>query len=219
VTVGLLAAPIAARASGQWDSLLAPESACPGQSDASLQPAARAQVMVCMHNWARAQEGLQPLGLSKPLRVSSSRKARDIRRCQQFSHEACGRNPFYWFRRVGFLRGSYGAGENLATGPAATWTVRETMSHWLNSDEHRSVLLMPSFNEVGISEVTGRLEGQRGMAIWVAHFGYHHAARAAAGIVVDGIYSQLAEPTSSSYGMETAANAVDAIRSAIYLDP
>jgi uncharacterized protein YkwD len=219
VTVALLATPAAASASGQWDSLLAPESACPGQSDSSLQPAARTQAMVCMHNWARAQEGLPALSIAKPLLVSSSRKARDIRRCQQFSHEACGRNPFYWFKRVGFLRGSYGAGENLAAGPAATWTVRETMSHWLNSDIHRSVLLMPSFNEVGISEVTGRLQGHGGMAIWVAHFGYHHAARAATGSVVDGVYSQLVEPTSSSYGTETAANAVDAVRSAIYLAP
>jgi uncharacterized protein YkwD len=214
----ILAAPTGASASGQWDFLLAPESACPGQSDSSLSQAARGQVMVCMYNWARAQEGLPPLVVVKQLRISSTRKARDIRRCQQFSHEACGRNTFYWFRRVGFMRGSFGAGEILANGPAATWTARETMSEWLASDEHRPVILMPSFNEVGVSEVTGRLQGRTGMAIWVAHFGYHRHAQSAASSGGN-VYSQLVETLSSSYGTETGANPVPALGSALYVAP
>ena len=194
-----LALPAGAGASESWGSLLAPPSACPDQSDVSLLPGARARAMVCMYNWARAQEGLPPLVLSSQLRASSLRKARDIRRCRQFSHYACGRSPFYWIRRVGFMRGTFGAGEILANGPAATWTVRETMSQWLASDEHRPVILSPSFTEVGVSEVTGRLDGQSGTAIWVAHFGYHRAAGASTRGVVGSLYSKLAETLSSSY--------------------
>ena len=169
-----LLAPATASASGSWDSLLAPESACPGQSDASLPAVTQVQTMVCMHRWARAQEGLSGIHVSKQLRASSARKARDIRRCQDFRHDACGRDAFYWFKRVGFMRGSFGAGENLELGNADAATVRGAMSAWLNSDEHRTVLLTPSFDDVGISVVSGTFKGYSNVAIWVAHFGYHH---------------------------------------------
>ena len=171
---GLLMIPATASASGSWDSLLAPESACPGQSDASLPDATQVHTMVCMHRWARAQQGLSGLHISKQLRSSSARKARDIRRCQDFSHDACGRDAFYWFKKVGFFRGSWGAGENLEFGNGEAGTVRGAMSAWLNSDEHRSVLLTPSFNDIGISVVTDKFMGYSGVSIWVAHFGYHH---------------------------------------------
>lgn len=170
----MLVAPAGAAASGPWDSLLAPESACPGQTNASLPVAQQVRTMVCMHRWARAREGLGGLHVSKQLRASSGRKARDIKRCQQFSHNACGRNAFYWFKRVGFLHGTYGAGENLALGSGYAATVRGTMSDWLNSDEHRTILLSPSFDDIGVSVVSGKFQGHSGVAIWVAHFGYHH---------------------------------------------
>jgi uncharacterized protein YkwD len=168
-----LVAPATASASGSWDNLLAPESACPGQSNPASSIRAQEQTMVCMHNWAREQQGLRPLRDTKQLRVSSHRKAKDIKHCRQFSHEACGRNAFYWFHRVGFMRGHYGAGENLAFGSGPLGTVRDTMSAWLNSSIHRSVMLTPSFDDVGISVVRGKLGGGH-VDIWVAHFGYHH---------------------------------------------
>lgn len=173
VAGALLATPAVANASGSWDSLLAPESACPDQSDASLPAAAQERTMICMHRWARAREGLSGLHVSKRLRSSSRRKARDIRRCHDFSHYACGRDAFYWFKRVGFLRGTYGAGENLELGSGEAATVRGAMSAWLNSDEHRAVLLGPRFDDIGISVVSGKFKGYRGVAVWVAHFGYH----------------------------------------------
>lgn len=174
VTCAILLAPAAASASGPWDNLLAPESACPGQTDRSLPAGAQERTMVCMHNWVRTEKGLKPLHSAKRLRSSSNKKARDIRHCRQFSHEACGRDAFYWFRRVGFMRGTWGAGENLAYGQGNLGTVRDMMSAWLNSDVHRSVLLTPNFDDVGISVLDGRFHGHRGVAIWVAHFGYHH---------------------------------------------
>src|SRR3954454_24691938 len=116
VVAGALLISPAAASAGQWDSLIAPEAACPGQSDPSMPAAAQEQTMLCMHAYARAHAGVRPLRVSKELRSSSIRKARDIRHCHQFSHDACGRAPFYWVRRVGFERGSWGAGENLALG-------------------------------------------------------------------------------------------------------
>jgi uncharacterized protein YkwD len=170
----LLVVPAPASASGSPDPLLAPESACPGQSDASLPAAVQENAMVCMHRWARAQEHLSGLRVSKQLRTSSARKAQDITRCGQFSHEACGRDPFYWESRVGFFRGTYGAGENLALTYGDDTTVRGAMDLWLHSPEHRRNLLSPSYREIGVALITGRFDGNDGAHIWVAHFGYHH---------------------------------------------
>jgi uncharacterized protein YkwD len=169
----MLALPTGAAASGPWDNLLAPESACPGQDDPSASAEAQEQIMLCMHNYARAASGLSPLRSVKPLRVSSDHKAKDLRSCDQFSHEACGRNIFFWLRKVGFMRGTYGVGENLAWGTGPLGTVHTIMSNWLNSDAHRTILLTPSYQDVGISLAQGRFRGFNGAEIWVAHFGYH----------------------------------------------
>jgi uncharacterized protein YkwD len=166
--------PASASASASWDRLLAPESACPGQSDGSLPRPIQVQSMICMHNWARSQEHLSALSVSRQLRASSNRKAHDIKRCGEFSHSACGRNAFYWEQRFGFFRGTYGAGENLALTYGADTTVRGTMDLWLNSTEHRQNLLMPRYRDVGMALVTGTFHGSRGAHIWVAQFGYHH---------------------------------------------
>lgn len=165
--------PATAAASGPWDSLLAPESACPGQSEASAPGGVQELTMLCMHNYARAASGLVPVIASKQLRVSSARKAKDMKSCNDFSHEACGRSAFYWLRKVGFMRGTYGAGENLAFGSGALGSVRTIMSNWLNSDEHRTILLMPAYREIGIGMAEGKFLGHGGTQIWVAHLGYH----------------------------------------------
>jgi uncharacterized protein YkwD len=169
----LLAVPASASASGPWDSLLAPESACPGQTSQSTPPDAQVQTALCLLNYARTQQGLPSLTVASRLRASSLHKARDIRRCGQFSHEACGRDAFYWVRKVGYLKGNAGAGEILAAGSREVGTPRGTMINWLNSDEHRGILLTPRFVQVGISVVSGRLRSVSGTSeIWVAHFGY-----------------------------------------------
>ena len=129
--------------------------------------------MVCLHRYARASEGLPTLSISRKLKRSSAGKARDIERCQQFSHRTCGRGAFYWFRKVGFLQHASGAAENLALGNGEAATARGTMSDWLNSDGHRAVLLAPEYDLVGISVISGAFRGYRGVAIWVAHFGSH----------------------------------------------
>jgi uncharacterized protein YkwD len=170
----LLVTPAVATAADEPDKLLAPESACPGQSDRSLPHSVQTATMVCMHQYARAQAGLQQFHGSKKLRTSSSRKARDVMRCKQFSHTACGRDAFYWFRRVGFMKGNFGVGENLVLGSGDGGTVRSAMNGWLHSDPHRSILLTASFDRLGIGLVTGEFHGFKGTAVWVAHFGYQH---------------------------------------------
>jgi uncharacterized protein YkwD len=128
--------------------------------------------MVCMLSYARVAKGLPALRVSKPLRASATRKAADIRRCQRLSHRACGRNPWYWIKRVGFFNGPALAGENIAVGFGEEATARGTIRNWLDSGRHRAVVLHRGFNLVGIGRMTGRFRGFRGAVVWVAHLGY-----------------------------------------------
>jgi uncharacterized protein YkwD len=154
--------------------LLAPDSKCPGQTDSKLGPGARAQSMACMLSYARVAKGRPALRIFKPLRTSATDKARDVRRCHKLSHEACGRDPFYWIGRVGFFKGDWIAGEILAWGPGQAGTVLATVRAWLGSPTHRAVILHPKFNLVGVGSVRGRFHGARHVTIWAAHLGYHH---------------------------------------------
>src|SRR5262245_7315786 len=82
------------------DPLLAPLSACPGQTDLSASRKRQVEAMLCLHRYARNRAGLVQLHTAKKLRWSARRKAQDLVRCHQFSHSACGRDAFYWFYRV-----------------------------------------------------------------------------------------------------------------------
>ena len=155
-------------------SLVAPASACPGQDDPSLSEAAQVRAMVCMLSYARVQKGRSALRAYKPLHVSATHKAQDIRHCQRLSHNACGRDTWYWFTRVGFFRGNWMAGEILADGAGEEGTVQGTLRRWLGSKPHRAVIFEPKFNMVGVGTLTVRFRGVRHTRIWVAHFGYRH---------------------------------------------
>ncbi len=167
LAAALLVSPVPAQA-GEFDNLLAPEQTCPGQTNPSLKRSKQAQALLCMHRYARGVLGLPALYSVKKLRKSSRLKAKDLRRCQQLSHTACGRSPFYWLRRVGFKRSKRG-GENLALGSGSAGTARGAMQGWLNSPSHREVILQGKFKRIGISMVRGKYRGYRGVQFWVAH--------------------------------------------------
>jgi uncharacterized protein YkwD len=127
--------------------------------------------MVCMENYARVARGLPALHAYKPLRISATHRALEIRRCQRFGHDPCGVDFSDWLQRMRILKGGWWAGEVLAFGRGKRETVRATMTSWLGSKLHRAVLLDKSFNLVGVGTVTGRFLGSRGMRIWVSHLG------------------------------------------------
>jgi uncharacterized protein YkwD len=153
--------------------LLAPESSCPGQADRGLSTGRRERTMICMLSYARVAKGLRALRLYRPLRVSAVHKARDIRRCHRFSHEACDREAFYWVQRVGFFKRPSLAGEILAFGRRRGGTPLSTMRQWLGSSTHRAVILHRGFDLVGVGSIRARLHGSR-VTLWVAHLGYRH---------------------------------------------
>ena len=164
-----LAAP--ASADGAWDRLLAPAGSCGAQTDRSASARAQERAMRCMVNFARRAEGLKPLrSRAKRLARAADRKARDILRCGDFSHTACGR-PFTYHMRA-YAGGCYGAGENIAWGSGRLGTVRSIMSGWLNSDGHRANVLNARFRDHGVGLRRGTLGGHAGAAVWVHELGY-----------------------------------------------
>jgi uncharacterized protein YkwD len=154
--------------------LSAPVDTCNGADDLNASIAVQEQAMECLINFARQQAGLPKLTDSRRLDGSADNKAGDILRCNQFSHEACGRDFLFWFRRAGYLSGRcWWAGENLAWGTGSLGTARSIVRAWLHSPAHRSNMLGGEYSEFGISLRFGSLAGAADAHVWVNHFGNH----------------------------------------------
>jgi uncharacterized protein YkwD len=156
------------------ERLLAPPSQCKGQMSSLVPARVQVQAMVCLHRYARRKAGNRRwVRLSPMLRRSANLKARDLVRCGTVSHEPCGRDAFARHEQVGFMRGEFGVGENLAAGGGEAGSPREMMSAWLHSPLHRAALLTKAFDEIGIALVRSAYQDDlTATQIWVAHFGY-----------------------------------------------
>ncbi len=172
VLAAALAALVLAPAASARSPQLAPESACPNQADAGAPVAAQVAAMECLTNYARTSAGLPALKSSKPLGRAALAKSADILSCDEFSHEACGREFTYWMGRGGYLKGCWKAGENIAWGTGEYGSVRSIFEAWMESPEHRANIL-GNFREIGIGLRAGSLEGNAGAAVWTQDFGSH----------------------------------------------
>ena len=129
--------------------------------------------MACMHNYVRSRKGLGSLVTRSLLKRSANSKSLDIIRCRDFSPQACGRETFFFPKRVGYARGCWGAGENIAWGSGSLGSVRSIMRAWLYSAPHRENILKSRFRDKGMGLVKGRFKGYSNAQVWTAHFGYH----------------------------------------------
>jgi uncharacterized protein YkwD len=153
------------------DGLIAPGPACPGQTDPEAPAAAQEKTMRCMTNYAREASGLKPLGFAPTLGKAANRKAADMIRCDEFSHEACGRPFTYWMRQSGYLKGNcWEAGENIAFGSGRLGTVRKVFVAWMDSPGHRENIL-GEYEAIGIGLRVGTLEETEGAHVWTQEFG------------------------------------------------
>ena len=152
--------------------LLAPVSACPGQGDPDAANAVQVRAMHCLTNFARRGRGLPVLAAAPVLDRAAGRKSADILRCDEFSHEACGRPFTYWLERFGYLRNCGGAGENIAWGSGELGSPRRIFAAWMRSPGHRENIL-GSFAQIGIGLRVGSLEGIAGAHVWTQDFGSH----------------------------------------------
>ncbi|HEX5988886.1 MAG TPA: CAP domain-containing protein [Solirubrobacterales bacterium] len=141
---------------------------CPGQNDAGAAATAQERTMLCLVNRARKGRGLEPLAAPASLARAAARKSADILRCDEFSHEACGREFTYWIERTGY-RGCR-EGENIAYGGGSYATPRSIFQMWMRSAGHRENILGP-YEDIGIGLQVGNLEGHGGAHVWTQELG------------------------------------------------
>lgn len=169
--VGGLAGAPSAGAAG-LERLIAPITVCPDQIDPGAPAATQVRAMHCMTNFARERKGLQPLSDVSVLDRAAQRKAADILRCDDFQHEACGREFTFWMERVGYLRGGCSfAGENIGWGSGSLGSVRSIFTAWIRSPGHRGNILGRDFRDLGVGLRMGNLEGASGAHVWIQQFG------------------------------------------------
>jgi uncharacterized protein YkwD len=161
----IAAAAVLAIAGPSADSATA---ACAGQGNAAAAAAAQEKAMRCLVNQARRQRGLAPFAAPASLARAAGRKSGDILRCDEFSHEACGREFTYWIERFGYRFCS--AGENIAYGGGSSATPRSIFSLWMHSSGHRANIL-GDYEDIGIGLQVGSLGGDGGAHVWTQEFG------------------------------------------------
>lgn len=140
---------------------------CAGQNNATASATAQERAMRCLVNRARVNRGLDRLAAPSSLAWAAARKSADILRCDEFSHEACGRDSEYWVERSGY---DGCAGENIAYATGRGATPRFIFRLWMNSQGHRENLL-GDYDDVGIGLQVGELEGVRNAHVWTQSFG------------------------------------------------
>lgn len=132
--------------------------------------------LIAETNHEREQAGLQPLARSAALDTAATLKANDMFANNYWAHTSpSGVDPWQWFARAGYEYSA--AGENLAKNfrtPAATTAA------WMNSEEHRKNILSGEYSEVGISSVSGELNGEP-VTLTVALYGRPAGVMAVAG--------------------------------------
>ena len=142
--------------------------ACHGRHNGKASADVQERVMLCLVNHARSARGLAPLVASKDLSKAADHKSRDILRCNEFSHEACGREFTYWMAHFGYDGCS--EGENIAWGSGGLGTPSSIFKAWMRSQGHRENILGP-YEDTGIGLQSGKLEGYGGAHVWTQEFG------------------------------------------------
>jgi uncharacterized protein YkwD len=150
------------------ERLIAPSSICPNQTDPGAPAGVQARAMRCLTNFVRRGQGLPVLAGGAALDRAAGHKSADILRCDEFSHEACGRAFTYWIERFGY--GGCASAENIAWGNGRLGSVRSIFRAWMHSSGHRENILGP-YEEIGIGLRVGNLEGRSGAHVWTQDFG------------------------------------------------
>jgi uncharacterized protein YkwD len=161
VAAGAVLVPTGAHASDLGNSSTSEESLNAGTRSAQIASLRR------MVSQVRRQHGLRALRASARLNRSAALRATAIGRCGQISHTPCGQSFIGVFRSVGYARGRFAVGENLAWGTGSLGSPESAVRGWLHSPPHRAALLSGRWRDIGIAYAVG----PGGGALWVAQFG------------------------------------------------
>jgi uncharacterized protein YkwD len=129
---------------------------CPGADDLPEQRGEEsfARAVRCLLNAERQERGLDPLSPEDRLAEAAQVHTDDMAERSYFAHRSPeGADPGDRARAAGYaprIGRSWRVGENLGYGSGPLGTPRELMLGWMQSPGHRSAILQPAFEEVGV---------------------------------------------------------------------
>ena len=124
-------------------------------------PADARAALKCEIERMRAKHGLNRLHEDKRLDKAARRHARDMVERQYFSHYTpAGSDVADRARRTGYAKSScsWRLGEVLAWGVAGRSTAAATVQAWMDSPEHRHILVSRRYSDLGVGTVAGTPE-------------------------------------------------------------
>jgi uncharacterized protein YkwD len=143
---------------------------------ATLHQARRA--VLCLVNGERRRQGDSPLRTNAALQRSAWRYARAMVRESFFAHVTPSGLTFRerMLRETDYLDHArrWSIGENIAWGSGAGAAPAEIVKGWMESRDHRRILLDGSYREMGVGVAIGaptELVGSSTAATYVNHFG------------------------------------------------
>jgi len=171
--VSLLAVLVVGRADGSTRAssvYLAPDNACASASDPNAPTAVQTRAIVCLVNYARAQDRRRRLVQRPRLHLAAELKGERVATCKQFSHTPCGAALTSDVQAAGYRYSTFG--ENLFAGTWGHYSARDVVNAWLNSPPHRANMLNGRFRDFGAAPVraSGLLDGGDAV-VWTATFG------------------------------------------------
>jgi uncharacterized protein YkwD len=123
-------------------------------------------------NHTRAAHGLRAVQGAPSLRTIALGHSSDMLRRGYFAHTSpTGSTLSYRIQRSGFISEyAWTAGETLAWGWGTRAGAKATIQAWLNSPEHRAILLSSTYRWVGIGRNCGSFLGHANACVWTADF-------------------------------------------------
>jgi uncharacterized protein YkwD len=121
-------------------------------------------------NQARIGHGLAPVRPSLKLQRVASHHSEDMMVRDYFAHTSpTGSSVYSRIVNSGFVAGyAWLGGETLAWGNGSLATPLATVHAWLQSPEHRAIMLSRNFHWVGIGRTCGNYRGQPSTCVWTA---------------------------------------------------
>lgn len=137
-----------------------------GSSTATAHPL-RARALESGINDVRAERGCEPLRVQAGLERAAGRLARLLLADGELNHDAG--TPF-GERLALAAPAAHLWGENLAWGSGESAGPDEIVQGWLNSSEHRAIMLDCRFSRVGIGIASGTFGEHRDSTVYAADF-------------------------------------------------
>jgi uncharacterized protein YkwD len=125
-------------------------------------------------NAVRTSHGLRPIAISRGLRAAAERHSHDMMWRGYFAHTSpTGSTLTQRVMTSGFVTyGPWWAGETLAWGCGTRGDPTRVVRAWLNSPEHRAIILSSRYHLVGIGRAYGTFLGYPGASVWTVDWGH-----------------------------------------------